>query len=88
GREVRDLEDDILDPTLLGEDGVRADAQGALLAAVTARRTGRMPGSGPPARGLATRTEQPRPRPRHPGIPATPALSNVTEGLSRVRKSP
>ena len=42
GREVRDLEDDILDPTLLGEDGVRADAQGALLAAVTARRTGRM----------------------------------------------
>ena len=42
GREVRDLEDDILDPTLLGEDGVRADGQGALLAAVTARRTGRM----------------------------------------------
>lgn len=42
GREVRDLEDDILDPTLLGGDGVRADAQGALLAAVTARRTGRM----------------------------------------------
>lgn len=42
GREVRDLEDDILDPTLLGEDGVRADAQGALLAAVTARRTGQM----------------------------------------------
>ena len=42
GREVRDLEDDILDPTLLGEDGVRTDAQGALLAAVTARRTGRM----------------------------------------------
>lgn len=42
GREVRDLEDDILDPTLLGEDGVRAEGQGALLAAVTARRTGRM----------------------------------------------
>ncbi|WP_180535780.1 HelD family protein [Micrococcus luteus] len=42
GREVRDLEDDILDPSLLGEGGVRAGAQGALLAAVTARRTGRM----------------------------------------------
>ena len=42
GREVRDLEDDILDPTLLGEDGVRADGQGALLAAATARRTGQM----------------------------------------------
>ena len=42
GREVRDLEDDILDPTLLGEEGVRAEGQGALLAAVTARRTGRM----------------------------------------------
>ncbi len=42
GREVRDLEDDVLDPDLLGQEGVRADAQGALLAAVTARRTGRM----------------------------------------------
>ncbi|QGS21929.1 acyltransferase family protein [Micrococcus luteus] len=41
-----------------------------------------------PAAGAPARVRAPRRRPRHPGIPATPALSNVTEGLSRVRKSP
>ncbi|MDY6055649.1 HelD family protein [Micrococcus sp.] len=44
GREVRDFEDEVLDPTLLEEAGaaVARGSQGALLAAVTARRTGRM----------------------------------------------
>lgn len=43
GREVRDLDDEILDPGLLADDDhISPDSQGALLAAVTARRTGRM----------------------------------------------
>lgn len=43
GREVRDLDDEILDPGLLADDThISPDSHGALLAAVTARRTGRM----------------------------------------------
>ncbi|UBH23642.1 AAA family ATPase [Micrococcus porci] len=42
GREVRDFEDDVLDPSLIAEGAAGAQSQGALLAAVTARRTGRM----------------------------------------------
>lgn len=41
GRTVVDLEDDVLDATLL-EDGAPTHGSGALLAAVTAKRTGRM----------------------------------------------
>ena len=42
GREVRDFEDDVLDPRLLEGGHARPQAQGALLASVTAARTGRM----------------------------------------------
>ncbi|MDO5635106.1 MAG: AAA family ATPase [Micrococcus sp.] len=42
GRQVRDIEDEILDPGLLEGQPVTAGAPSALLAAVTARRTGRM----------------------------------------------
>ncbi|OMH23010.1 AAA family ATPase [Tersicoccus phoenicis] len=41
GRTVRALEDDVLDPGMLGEDGV-VPGEGALLAALNERRTGRM----------------------------------------------
>ncbi len=44
GRTVRDLEDEVLDPELAAEaaDEIAVGGQGALLAAVSARRTGRM----------------------------------------------
>ncbi len=42
GREVRDFEDDVLDPRLVDQGRAAPGSQGALLAAVTARRTGRM----------------------------------------------
>ena len=42
GREVRDLEDEILDPQMLAAGEASGESQGALLAAVTARRTGHM----------------------------------------------
>ena len=44
GRTVRDLEDEVLDPELAAEAGdeIAVGGQGALLAAVSARRTGRM----------------------------------------------
>ncbi|WP_233121504.1 AAA family ATPase [Tersicoccus sp. Bi-70] len=41
GRTVRALEDDVLDAAMLGEDGV-VPGEGALLAALNERRTGRM----------------------------------------------
>lgn len=44
GRTVQDIEDEVLDPALAQEqpDGLSVGGQGALLAAVSARRTGRM----------------------------------------------
>ncbi|PNL18227.1 UvrD-helicase domain-containing protein [Micrococcus sp. FDAARGOS_333] len=44
GRTVRDIEDEVLDPELAsaGTNEIAVGGQGALLAAVTARRTGRM----------------------------------------------
>ncbi len=41
GRRVRGIEDDVLDPELLDEDGT-VQGQGALLAALTSHRTGQM----------------------------------------------
>lgn len=41
GRQVTGIEDDVLDPEMLGEDGV-LQGEGALLAALNSKRTGRM----------------------------------------------
>lgn len=41
GRDVTAIEDDVLDPQMLGEDGV-LQGEGALLAALNSKRTGRM----------------------------------------------
>ncbi|MDO5618693.1 HelD family protein [Kocuria sp.] len=41
GRDVTAIEDDVLDPTMLGEEGV-LQGEGALLAALNSKRTGRM----------------------------------------------
>lgn len=42
GRQITGLEDDVLDQSMLGEDGVVLHGEGALLAAVSTQRTGRM----------------------------------------------
>ncbi|RKR74517.1 UvrD-helicase domain-containing protein [Frondihabitans australicus] len=42
GREVTRIEDEVFDPELLGRDDVQLQGEGALMAALTAQRTGRM----------------------------------------------